>query len=313
MSLGLIRFWNGKFSLCDVYPSTNITPRLKRKISYDARKSILTIFPMSGQRHGYILDWLHKVAVSASLTLDPWICRRVFFINNTKFYQFEGEWDGSLKFPDFTVAWRNDVDGPDLHTVVEVGCSQSRDSLLEVRDAYLRGMPSLSRFICINIIETPEYVSPKNIDIDELREVKIKAIQSDSDKGSAWYKGIQWVGETTISWEVWERDPTSGEPVQVFEATVDPNDSEGRLPFFEIPRIMALGVEAVTVKPADIHDFWQMAIKEEAKLRIWEYVADVEKRRKSAADIAEQKDEATKTRQKRNEERTERWERRSER
>ena len=108
----------------------------------------------------------------------------------------------------------------------------------------------------------------------------------------------------------------NGEPKQIFSATIDPNDSETRLPFFEIPTTIATGIKAITVAPTDIHELWyhrwKHAIIDEAVLRMRRYVRDMNRRRNDAADLAEQKDEAGKKRREADEERTERWRRRSE-
>ncbi|OQV11242.1 hypothetical protein CLAIMM_15104 [Cladophialophora immunda] len=252
-------------------------PRLKRKISYDARKSIFTIFPMTGQIHASVLDWLTVFANHSRYSIAPSANGRPRFANNANFNDFEGEWSGSLQAPDFAVFWKDNTGNPLLHTIVEVGCSQSRDALLGLRDAYMNGIPCLSRFIGISVIETPPYASPINIDIDGVKEFDMAAVRFDSPQGPFWYKEVH----------------------------------EIRIPFFEIPATIAPNAEPVTIKPADMHGFWRhdldFGITLEARVRMNKYVKSVKKQREDAANIAKEDLLARNKRQKDNEERTKRW------
>jgi hypothetical protein len=190
----------------------------------------------------------------------------------------------------------NDVDGLVLRTVVEVGRYQSKDRLLEVRDAYFQGAPDLSRFIFINIIETPKFRCPKDIDIDELKKAKVADFQLDSIQGPLRHMGVQWVGKTTFSWEVWERSSTTGKVRKTIHATLDPQNSESRLPFVEIPATIAADVEAITIKQSDIQNLWneflERAVRAEAMRRMVDYVKSADKRTNIAANIAEEKEPA---------------------
>ncbi|KAK5441433.1 hypothetical protein LTS15_011265 [Exophiala xenobiotica] len=267
------------------------------KYSYNAHTSILSLFPMPGTRHARTIDWLSDVAKQK---VDSLLRKRLVTMRSEDWDEFQGEWEESLMEPDLGISWREDDFGDELHTVVE-------------------GTSKVSRFVFVNIITDPEYRSPKELDIDELKIIHKADFQLDSDQGPLWYKGVQWVGKSTLFWEVWERSLDNGEPTQIFSATIDPNDSETQLPFFEIPTTIAPNAKAITVNSADIHelwnDRWKHAIIKEAVLRMRKYVRDVYRRRKYAADLAEQKDEAVKKRkrQEANEERTECWRRRSER
>jgi hypothetical protein len=242
--------------------------------------------------------------------VDSSIQERLVIIRSEDWEEFQGEWEESRVEPDLGIAWVKDSGGGELHTVVEVGVSQSRQSLLDLRDLYLNGTSKISRFIFVNIITDPEYTSPEELDIDELKDIQEVDFQLDSDQGPLWYKGFQWIGKSTLVWEVWERSLDNGEPTQTFSAIIDPNDNETRLPFFEIPITIAPNAGAVTVSSADIHKLWghrwKYAIMREAVLRMRRYVRDVNRRRNHAVDLAEQKDEAAKKRQEANEERRER-------
>lgn len=112
------------------------------------------------------------------------------FLTHDENHEFKGEWKGSLKQPDFAVIWEDDLEKFIIHTVVEVGCSQTRKSLLASRDAYLKGIPSISRFISVNVIEDPEYAAPRNIDVDKVRHIDDVTLQVVSREGPVWYNGI---------------------------------------------------------------------------------------------------------------------------
>lgn len=285
----------------------------KLKVSYDSLKSILTIFPMEGMRHNHVVKWVNKLATLAEQNFDTSISRKFRSIDNVRLGYSKGEWNGSFRKSDFAIAWQMDGGGTDIHTIVEVGSSQSRNQLREVAKIYLEGAPQTSRVILIDLVETPKYVQPTNLNIDELKNIKSTEFQVDSDQGPVWYKGIRWVGHNTISWEVWERDPKNGNPVQIFETTMVPNDGRSQLPFFEIPSRIADNVKAVTVKPADIdhlwHDLLRDAIIDEGVWRMDEYVRERRKEADEAAKIARQKEEADEKKKKANEERAKRAQR----
>ena len=122
------------------------------------------------------------------------------------------------------------------------------------------------------------------------------------------------MGHNSISWEVWERCPKKGDPVQIFEKTIIPNDNGSQLPFFEIPTRIADNTEAVTVKPADIDYLWydrlRDALIDEAMWRMKKYVRARRKEANEAANIARKKEETVKNRQKTNEGRAKRAQRR---
>jgi hypothetical protein len=265
---------------------------------------------MESMRHGHILGWVNQLATFAQQNFDTSISRKFKTIQNIGVRDFKGKWDGSFRKPDFVIAWRKDSGGIDIHTIVEVGVSQSQNQFREVMEMYFEGLPQISRVILIDIIEAPQYVQPKNFDIDELKNLNSTEFQVASNQGPVWYKGIQWVGHNTNSWEVWERDPKMGDPVQIFKTTIIPNDSGFQLPFFEIPTWIADNIEAVTVKSADIDHLWSNdlrdAVIEEAKWRMRGYVSERSKQADETAHIARQEEEAEKKKQKANEERAKR-------
>ena len=289
--------------------SDHVLISLRIKISYDTVKSVFIIYPTEGKRHAHSVSWVTELAILAKHNLDISISEKIFFASADTLCGFKGKWTGSSKNPDFLIAWE-DNGGTEMHTVVEVGASQSEESLHEVMELYLKGAPQVFRVILINITETPKYRGPNNFDIDELKNIEKAGIQVDSEQGPVWYKGIQWVGHNTISWEVWERDPKSGDPVQIFEATIVPNDSGSQLPFFEIPTRIAYDVKPVTVKPADVDNLWhrrfRVAIKDEAVRRMEDYVYRRTEKAEEAAHTVRQKQKADEKTKKADAERAER-------
>ena len=222
---------------------------------------------MNGKRHSRVLSWVIQLACLALIEFDSRIRSKVQFVFNEEFDEFEGPWKGSLREPEFGVAWKENVDPSELHTLVQVNSSQSQNKMLEVMNSYLKGAPTVSRFILINITEAPKYKTPKKVDLNEFKTIDKTEFKCDSNQGPLWYKGIQWVGRITISWNVWERDSISGKPRQICEASIIPPDYESRLPFtkilpfFMVPTTIAPGAKAVTIKPADIDLLWHEWLK----------------------------------------------------
>ncbi|OAP54125.1 hypothetical protein AYL99_11660 [Fonsecaea erecta] len=283
------------------------------RLSYNSRTATLTLFTMQSPRHGYIIEWLHDIAEAK---LDLPTRRKLFLSCGVNDTDFQGEWQWSEKQPDLAISWNENNIGTQLDTIIEVGVSQTYNSLLHVRDMFLKGLPEVSSFVSVNILEDPRYRSPKDLNIDEPDNIQKADFQLDADQGPLCYKGVQWMGKSTLSWEVWERG-ADGEPKQIFSATVDPSDRETELPFFEIPATIATGTKPVTVTSTDLDELYTSRLKygiiDEARVRMSRYIKNVRGKRKLAADLAERKDEAEKKRSKATEERTERCRIQSER
>ena len=142
---------------------------------------------MEGMRHGHILQWVNNLASLAQQNFDTSISRKFKSIHNIGLRDFKDKWNGSFRKPDFVIAWKKDGGGTDVHTIIEVGSSQSNNQLREVMRLYLEGLPQISRVILIDIIEAPKYVQPKNFNIDELKNVKNTEFQVDSEQGPVCY------------------------------------------------------------------------------------------------------------------------------
>src|ERR1700754_4899130 len=104
---------------------------------------------MPGSKHARTIDWLSDVAKQK---VDSSLQERLVTIRCEDWEEFQGEWEESRMEPDLGISWIEDDGGDELHTVVEVGVSQSRQSLLDLRDLYLNGISKVSRFVFVNII-----------------------------------------------------------------------------------------------------------------------------------------------------------------
>ncbi|EXJ76957.1 hypothetical protein A1O3_10114 [Capronia epimyces CBS 606.96] len=267
------------------------------KISYDVSESVLTIFPMSGRRHAILVDWVIERAVLAKHGLEPAIRQRFQVTSNLEFGEFEGEWDGSMKTPDILLEWVQDQDrGFKAHTIVEVASSQTKDALIKLVHDYLSGSPDISRVVLLDITEDPAYRSPDNIGAQGLKDVQAADLHCESDQGPVWHNGVQWVGRTTISWEVWERHAVTGEPECLFSTTFVPEHNGSPLPFFEIPSTIATGVQPVTVQAADVeilrNTLLKPAIYGEARRRMRKFIKKEAQIADNAAKAAEQETHA---------------------
>ena len=237
---------------------SNIDSRHKIRIAYDASRSVLTIFPMPSPIHGGLQAWAYGAAVLSTNALPHAVRKNCFLEAASDINGFEGDYQGSTKIPDISISWKDDDGWCKRHTVVEIGLSQTVESLYEARDLYLTGTRDIQRVVRVKVNETPKFdlAQLMNIDSERLEDHLRDDCKLDSYKGPMHCQNIPYVGALEISWEVWERDPNTEKAAMVYSKDIIPipEDHEVELPFFETPTEIAAGIDPVTIKLADIED-----------------------------------------------------------
>ena len=153
---------------------------------------------------------------TAILSLPDSISERVTIDPNVRVENFEGGYEGSAKVGDLRIVFRE----PDKETceaifALEVGFSQSYDSLVQDAKLWLEGQPKVSVVALIKLEETPKYQNPiLKLGDEELEQLELldpKKIQLQDfivdNRGYITYRGLIWAGVITeASVEVWRRD-----------------------------------------------------------------------------------------------------------
>ncbi|KAK5444197.1 hypothetical protein LTS15_010550 [Exophiala xenobiotica] len=288
----------------------------KIKIAYDASRSVLAVFPMPGRIHNALQQWLYDIATRHRATFSDGVRSECVVEFNSIDFTSIDEYTTSEKEPDLSIGWKaDDQDGVPFktHTVVEIGVSQTDQSLCEVRDLYLMGTQNIQRVILVRVEETPKFSSAKLKDIDIQRwENKPNAYTTTSDIGPVYCQNVQCVGALKIVWEVWERSPITKQVVKVFSKQIIPipKNRQFELPLFEIPTQMPTGIVSATIKDTDIQDlasnYLELAVRRQASDRIKRFQADEIKAGQKKLELSTQKDEAQKKRDMANSERIER-------
>lgn len=122
-----------------------------------------------------------------------------------------GPWEGSEKSPDLGIRLRSTGE---LKWVMEVGFSQTSDSLKETARAWLEGCRGLDMVVLVNFEEDPPYRCPISADEDPSTlgitlppdNISLEEIACEGLLGPATYKDLTWVGKICkISMETWVR------------------------------------------------------------------------------------------------------------
>ena len=153
-------------------------------------------------------------------SLPDSIRRRVTIEPNVRAENFEGGYEGSAKVGDLRIIFGEpDEDICETILALEVGFSQSYDSLVQDAKLWLEGQPKVSVVVLIKLEEAPKYQNPiPKLEDEELKQLELldpKKIQPRNfivdNRGYITYRGLTWAGVITeASMEVWRRDPITG-------------------------------------------------------------------------------------------------------
>ena len=133
---------------------------------------------------------------------------------------FSDKYSTFKKIPDLAVEYL-DTDGVSrLKLVIEVGFSQSYESLVEDAKAWLEGSGTVQRVILAKFEEFPVYKNPlRKLSKDEIAQVDTgkcsvaneNDVILESDRGPVLFEGVQWVGELSSAFiEIWMMGKESG-------------------------------------------------------------------------------------------------------
>ncbi|KAK5444168.1 hypothetical protein LTS15_010521 [Exophiala xenobiotica] len=289
---------------------------IKNKIWYNATTSTLRIFPMPLSIHEAVIEWLDELVYRTKAGLNNTSLSGQIHIRHNEEKNCE---DGSEKIPDMAI-WYDTQNRSQIHTIFEVVSSQSTSYAMEVVAFWLKRFPEVARVVLIDKIESPIYRRPKGWDINQLtntlEKIRNDEFRCDSNRGLLRCGGYTWVGQLEFTYEVWERDQRTNQPVRRFRATFVHDDNSPlppSLPFFELPSTFS-GNRNVEITPENINYFWhtllRLAIIREAESRIIKYLGDLRKRAEAARVLEEVGGETREQRQNAKDDRLSRWENR---
>ncbi|OQV11053.1 hypothetical protein CLAIMM_14957 isoform 2 [Cladophialophora immunda] len=226
------------------------------RFAYDSSRSLLTIMPPPSTRHDAVVEFLSDLAQEAKFNLMSPAKSKMSITWNRHVRDFEKEYESSQKQPDLSIKWYENDPVGQLHTVVEVGVSQSLQSLRALVPLYLQGKPEVQRVILVKIKETPVFRSSTQPSTDTSLTPDSKELRRDEATGVIWFGDVKVVGETQMLWEVWGRN-IDGDPHKIFEETMTYGAVPSRdLPFFTIPEGGTQGDPEVTVGREEMEEFW---------------------------------------------------------
>ena len=176
---------------------------------------------MASPAHGLIVQIVQEGFSAAIRSLPTSIRRRVAINSNVQTNNFRGKYEGSVKFADVRIVFRKQSVEWICETMfaLEVGFSQSYDSLVQDAKLWLEGQPKMSVVVLIKLEETPKYQNPilelTDKELERLGLLDPNEIQSQDfivdNRGYLIYRGLTWVGDITEAFvEVWRRDPITG-------------------------------------------------------------------------------------------------------
>ncbi|OAP54074.1 hypothetical protein AYL99_11608 [Fonsecaea erecta] len=224
------------------------------RVSYDSSRRLVTIMPPLSARHQSFVFLLMELAYKTELSIPPALaCSMRMDTGSAVWTVTEGN-ESSLKVPDLLIRWAKNINDVRAHTIVEM--SESLEDHQYLAPFYLNGNADIQRVILINMVETPRFEPPESVDI-------YQEFRRDEKTGVIWFGNVKVVGETKMSWEVWERD-IAGVPQPTFQEAFAFGETPSRnLPFLTIREgvygdaaTMALGGVDSSVTPQMIKNFW---------------------------------------------------------
>ncbi|OAP54152.1 hypothetical protein AYL99_11687 [Fonsecaea erecta] len=242
------------------------------RASFDSSRSLVTITGPASERHHAIVRLLADVAHVTLVDKTP--IRWYPVIS----HRFTGEYEDSLRQPDFSISWDESLFYERVHTVVEIGVSQSLEELRALIPLHMKGNPETQRVILIKLAETPKFQCPESIDIDIAQEFR-----RDRATGVIWFGNAKVIGETRISWELWERD-AAGVPQSTFHETFAFGEMPSRnLPFLTISEGIYGDTEIrgevnASITPQMIQQLWRenwpLASWGDASVRLFDLIGE---------------------------------------
>ena len=199
------------------------------KYSYNALTSCLVVQCMPSPVYKTIVTTFAEAFFAARSSLPHHYRNNLRPVTGETFDKFEGRHYGSEKIPDLAVKIRDNAGNLGYKLVLEVGFSESHESLLRSAKQWIEGTSTVSIVVLVDIEEAPKYQCP----ISNLTDQAFDALQLPltattsmfelplHQHGPATYRGQRWTGETLRAQvEVWKKDASTGEAYKDGQRTV---------------------------------------------------------------------------------------------
>ncbi|KAI9767586.1 MAG: hypothetical protein M1840_005623 [Geoglossum simile] len=173
-----------------------LSDKEKRRIAYDSSKSKLVLH-MVGFVHETVTHTLLQGFYDAYLQLPLIYRNKIRIETNSPCIRFGGEYRGSRKIPDIGVQGDDEYGIPQMRLIVEIGVSQTYESLVVV----------------VSLSEFPAYSSPDpsrlvDVPVEEMGQTLFRRVES--PLGPIEFEGITWFGSISAFVEMWAKDPVTG-------------------------------------------------------------------------------------------------------
>ena len=189
------------------------------KNSYNASTSSLVIQCMPSPVHETIITTFAAGFFAARLSLPNRYQNNIRPVTGEDFNDFKGCYSGSRKIADLAVKFPNNAGDVEFKFVLEVGFSESYDSLVQDAKLWIEGTLTVSIFVLVQLEEAPNYRCPTSDLPDEAFDALQLPLSATSSMfklpprqyGPATYRGFCWAGEILrAEVEVWRKDALTG-------------------------------------------------------------------------------------------------------
>ncbi len=193
------------------------------RFSYNSATSTLKIYTTTSFLHETTISFLYQhLTVLFNEVFPPPLLGRIQMYTNLKINGFAEEYQNSDKVPDLGIFVKsNNNTRNELKWALEVGFSEQYNDLREDIQLWLVGQPTCSMAVLINITESPKYRCPLDFDLDLCDQLNIPQDPSQitegdfslqGEYGPVMFKECQWVGQISVTMEIWIRHPRTGLP-----------------------------------------------------------------------------------------------------
>jgi len=206
----------GKTPLLTLFILFILNSSRTHKFSYYASSGTFTTEHTSSLLHEKMVSTLSDGFTLPRSRLPPNVKSKVSVVRNLKSFDFSGAYLGSEKVPDLAFLVTNDKGLPEVRFVVEVGFSETYNSLMVNAKLWLEGTETVSLVLLAKLEETPTYKCPiKDLSDEEfaelafpdLAEIRNEPFTISSPSGPAIYKDLVWMGKISGFLEPWKIDP----------------------------------------------------------------------------------------------------------
>ncbi|OAP53955.1 hypothetical protein AYL99_11835 [Fonsecaea erecta] len=282
-----IKFTISRESWLKLQEDSNFDLCIERKLFrdfFDSSLSLITIMSPPSYRHQTVLKFLTQLAGDTRSNLISTLASKISVKQGSAIRMVTGDYVSAQKIPDLFIRWRKSMGDNRIHTIIEVGQTQSLSDLRRLAPFYLNNNADIQRVILIKMTETPTFKSPVSTEVSQ-------EFRRDETTGVIWCGTAKVIGTPKILWEVWERD-TTGVPESIFQETFAFGEIPSRnLPFLKISKgtygDTAIRREIdISIKPQKMKEFWTNYWVDESWEDAYERVYPLGIRRVKGADMS---------------------------